>query len=106
MPKPEPIPAQKIVEMCGGYEKAVDAIMALGRVMWDMALSQKAERRGGQPVEKQKGRKLPRRNKRELNRALLEQSLSEQSLSYATPELLPTLLRNLNAKGLCWAIDK
>lgn len=90
MGKIEPIPAQKIVEMCGSYENAVDAIMALGRVMWDMSLLIS-------PDEK-KGKK---HNYRELDRELLA-----QSLSYPVAELLPTLLNNLSLKGLCWSLDK
>jgi len=90
MKKIEPIPPRKIVEMCGSYENAVDAIMTLGRVMWDMALLVSPEEKKGK-----------KHNYRELDRERLE-----RSLSYPVTELLSTLLNNLSEKGLCWALDK
>lgn len=90
MKKTELVPARKIVEMCGSYEDAVDAIMDLGRVMWDMALLISPSEKEGK-----------RHNYRELDRERLA-----QSLSYPVPELLPTLLSKLREKGLCWALDK
>lgn len=83
--------ARALIEVCGSYPTAVDAVMALERALWALAFNE------AQPVIRERFRLI--NEQRMLSR--LDENLREQ-VPKASGEVRGLLMHGLEQAGLCW----